>query len=330
MVWARYLHRTVGLYRSIKSRSGIVCYASGKFDASTSLRVVPKGCSKRRTGMCLCGGRAGRCEHDEATDSQGLIQKAMSRIRNTLLTDEWGLPSSRAADGTTALTKARPPLWDMPVAFVLLSLEGAGVPMSGRRLEFGETIYGRGDPDRHLYFLVEGVVKLYKGYRGHKEAIVTLLEEGNVFGEPAPRSEGVHRDSAEAASACWVTAVGKAALEQHVRRDSRCALALLVAYAQWVQRHERAMERLVPRDIRPRLAASLLELADRLGEPREDGVAIKVHLIHQTLADTVVYSRVGVSKEMGRFRREGLIVPRGRGRIVLLDEARLSEIAQSK
>jgi CRP-like cAMP-binding protein len=272
----------------------------------------------------------GRCEHDEATDSEGLIQKAMSRIRNTLLTAEWGLPSSRVADATNALASPRPPLWDQPVAFVLSSLEGAGVPIAERRLGFGETIYGRGDPDRHLYFLVEGVVKLYKSYSGHKEAIVTLLEEGNVFGEPAPCSEGVHGDSAEAASACRVTAVGKAALEQHVRRDSRCVLALLVAYAQWAQRHERAMERLVPRDIRPRLAASLLELADRLGEPTEDGVVIKVHLIHQTLADTVVSSRVGVSKEMGRFRCEGLIASRGRGRIVLLDETRLSEIAQSK
>jgi hypothetical protein len=28
---------------------------------------------------------------------------------------------------------------------------------------------------------------------------------------------------------------------------------------------------------------------------------------------------VGVSKEMARFRREGLIEPRGRGRIVLVD-----------
>jgi CRP/FNR family cyclic AMP-dependent transcriptional regulator len=272
----------------------------------------------------------GRCEHAEATDFQGLIQEAMSRIRNTLLTAEWKLPSSRVADGTNALTSPRPPLWDSPGAFVLSSLEGAGVPMAERRLEFGETIYGRGDPDRHLYFLVEGVVKLYKGYRVHKEAIVTLLEEGNAFGEPAPRSEGIHRDSAEAASACRVAAVGKVALEQHVQQDSRCALALLVAYAQWVQRHERAMERLVPRDIRPRLAASLLELADRLGEPTEDGVAIKVHLIHQTLADTVVSSRVGVSKEMARFRREGLIEAQGRGRIVLLDETRLSEIAQGK
>jgi CRP-like cAMP-binding protein len=136
-----------------------------------------------------------------------------------------------SADGANALTRARPPLWDMPVAFVLWSLEGAQVRMSERCLEAGETIYVRGDPDRHLYFLAEGVVKLYKGYGGHKEVVVTLLEEGNVFGEPAPRPEGVHRDSAEAASACRVTVVSKAALEHHVQRDPRCALALRVAYA---------------------------------------------------------------------------------------------------
>jgi CRP-like cAMP-binding protein len=88
------------------------------------------------------------------------------------------------------------------------------------------------------------------------------------------------------------------------------------------------MERLIPRDIRPRLAASLLELADRLGEPTEGGVVIGVHLIHQTLADMAVSSRVGVSKEMARLRREGLIEPRGKGRIVLVDRPRLSEIAR--
>jgi CRP/FNR family cyclic AMP-dependent transcriptional regulator len=196
-------------------------------------------------------------------------------------------------------------------------------------LEAGETIYVRGDPDRHLCFLAEGVVKLYMGYRGHKEVVVTLLEEGNVFGEPAPRPEGVHHDSAEAASTCRVAVVGKATLEHHVQRDPGCALALRVAYAQRVQRHERAMERLVPRGIRPRLAVSLLELADRLGEPTEGGVAICAHLIHQTPADMAVSSRVGVSKEMARFRREGLIAPRGKGRIVLLDEPRLGEIARS-
>jgi CRP-like cAMP-binding protein len=132
---------------------------------------------------------------------------------------------------------------------------------------------------------------------------------------------GAHRDSAEAAVACRVAVVGKAASEHHVRRDLGCSMALLVAYAQWAQRHERAMERLVPQEIRPRLAASLSGLADRLGEPTEGGVAIGVHLTHQTLADMVVSSRVGVSKEMARFRCEGLIEPRGRfGSYCLTDQ----------
>ena len=123
--------------------------------------------------------------------------------------------------------------------------------------------------------------------------------------------------------------MNKAALEQLVQRDPRCAQALLVAYAQWVQRNERAMERLILRDFRPRLAASLLELADRLGEPTEGGIVIGVHLIHQTLADMAVSSRVGVSKEMARLRREGLIETRGKGRIVLLDEPRMAEMIRS-
>ena len=41
---------------------------------------------------------------------------------------------------------------------------------------------------------------------------MTMLEEGNIFGEPTPHSGGVHRDSAEAASAYQVAVVDKAAL----------------------------------------------------------------------------------------------------------------------
>jgi CRP/FNR family cyclic AMP-dependent transcriptional regulator len=208
-------------------------------------------------------------------------------------------------------------------------LEEAGVRVSHRRFEAKEVIYTFGEPDLYLYFLTEGTLKLHKPYAGHKEAIVCLLEEGSVFGEPAPRSGGAHRDSAIAAAACRVAAVDKAALELHVQRDPKCALALLVAYAQWAQRHERAFARLIPREIRTRLAVALLEVADKFGESTEEGVALGVHLTHQTLAEMIVSSRVGVSKEMARFGREGLLQTHGKGWIVLLDEARLTEITTS-
>ena len=200
--------------------------------------------------------------------------------------------------------------------------------ISERRFEAGETIYARGEPDRYLYFLAQGVIKLYKPYAGHKEALVTLLKEGNVFGEPSPRARGTHCDSSEAATACRVAAVGKAALEHHLRRDPRCALALLVAYSLWAQRSERAIARLLSREICPRLAATLLELADGFGETEEGEVAIGVRLSHGMLADMIASSRSPVSKEMSHLRSEGLIESHREGRIVLLDKQRLVELAQ--
>ena len=220
----------------------------------------------------------------------------------------------------------RPLLWDAPVAFVLWSLEEAKVRIAQRRYQAGQTIYYRGEPDRYLYFLTEGVLKIYKSYGGHKEAIVALLEEGNVFGVPDLRAHSAHRDSAEAIVWSRIAVVDKVALAEHVRRDPKCALALLIVYAQWVQRRERTVVRLAHRDTRARLARVLLELADRFGEPKEGEVAIETRLTHLMLAEMTASSRVGVSKEMVRFRREGVIKTRGKSQIVLLDQPRLAQI----
>ena len=80
----------------------------------------------------------------------------------------------------------------------LSRLKEARVRLSERRFEVGEVIYSHGEPDRYLYFLTEDVLKLYKRYGGHKETIVTLLEEVNVFGVPDLRARGAHRESSEA------------------------------------------------------------------------------------------------------------------------------------
>ena len=212
---------------------------------------------------------------------------------------------------------------------MLWSLEEAKVRIAERRYEAGETIYSRGEPDRYLYFLTKGVLKIYKSYGGHKEAIVALLEDGNVFGVPDLQARSAHRDSAEAVVRSRIAAVDKVALGEHVRRDPKCALALLIVYAQWVQRRERTAVRLAHWHTRARLASVLLELADRFGEPREGEVAIEKRLTHLMLAEMTASSRVGVSKEMARFRREGVIKTRGKSQIVLLDQPRLAQITQN-
>src|ERR671911_459359 len=181
-------------------------------------------------------------------------------------------------DTATHLAERRPLLWDAPVAFVLWSLEEAKVRIAERRYQAGETIYYRGEADRYLYFLTKGVIKIYKSYGGHKEAIVTLLEEGNVFGVPDLRARSAHRDSAQAVVWSRIAAVDKVAF----------------------------------------------------GEPRKGEVAIEMRLTHLMLAEMSACSRVGVSMEMARFRREGVIKTRGKSQIVLLDQPRLAQITANK
>jgi CRP-like cAMP-binding protein len=48
------------------------------------------------------------------------------------------------------------------------------------------------------------------------------------------------------------------------------------------------------------------------------------------LAEMSASSRVGVSKEMARFRREGVIKKRGKSQIVLLDQPRLAQITGNR
>src|SRR5215218_11297785 len=61
--------------------------------------------------------------------------------------------------------------------------EGAGILVAERRLGAKDLIFAPGDPDGQLYFLLEGTVRLYKIYGGHKEATVALLKDRGVFGE---------------------------------------------------------------------------------------------------------------------------------------------------
>src|SRR5215203_6180446 len=99
-----------------------------------------------------------------------------------------------------------------PQASLLECLEASGVPVIERRYAPGQHPYMRGDPDERLCFLLEGTLEVYKLYGAFSEATVRLLDHKGLFGEPSLRSEGRHRDSAQAVSACRVAKVPKGPL----------------------------------------------------------------------------------------------------------------------
>jgi CRP/FNR family transcriptional regulator, cyclic AMP receptor protein len=226
--------------------------------------------------------------------------------------------------GTVAGAR-EPAAWEDPARRVLASLRAAGVAFAERRLPAGEPIYGEGDPDGGLYFVLSGSARVYKRYGrgGLKEATVALVGGGGVFGEPALEVARPHRDNAEATpGGCRLATVRKATLARHVARDASCGLALLLAYWGWAQRREAAIARLLPRGVRPRLANLLLELD--AGPGLEVGAE---RLTQERLAQMVACCREAVSPELASLRREGVLGVGKRGGVVVLDRAALARAA---
>ena len=215
----------------------------------------------------------------------------------------------------------RVPVWEDPAGRALASLRAGGVPVAERRYGPGEPIYGEGDPDGGLRFVLSGSARVYKRYgpRGTKEATVALVGAGGVFGEPSLEGARPHRDNAEAApEGCRVATARKAAIARHVARDASCGLALPLAYWGWAQRREAAIARLLPRGVRPRLANLLLELDAGAGAER---------LTHERLAEMVASCREAVSPELASLRREGILGIGERGGIVVLEREALTRMA---
>ena len=215
-------------------------------------------------------------------------------------------------------------------ASLLECLEASGMPVIERRYAPGEHPYMRGDPDEALWFLLEGTLEVYKFYGAYRKVTIRLLDHEGLFGEPSLRSEGRHRDSAEAVSACRVAKVPKVPLLRLLSEDAGCAPALLGAFAGCLEEREVAVGRMLDREVDRRLALLLLELAQRFGEGDARGRTLRVRLSHQDLSCMVACTREAVSGAIGEFRKAGLIeTPRPRT-LRVLDEPKLRELAMGR
>ncbi len=208
----------------------------------------------------------------------------------------------------------------------LEDFEDAGIRVAERGFRARDPIFAPGDPDRQLYFLLEGTVRLYKIYGEYKEATVALLMDRGVFGELSLDEGSRQRCFAEAVTESRVAVVRKRVLVEAIKGDPALATKLLFSFSDRLRQSDEAIDSLLSRGVSARLARLLLNLGERIGEANGSGTVLKVRLTHQDLANMIVSTREAVSKVMSEFQREGVIENRNR-RIAILDPSALTEHA---
>lgn len=200
-------------------------------------------------------------------------------------------------------------------------LEALAHSLSKRTFGKGMIIFHKGSPGRSLYIIESGRVRIFLLSGSGQEISVNVYGPGDVFGELAlldglPRSAG--------AMVMEKTVVYTLHRDDFLRCMEACprmATSIIDELSSRLRYTTDCLEHLAFLDVNGRVAAKLLELADRYGLEGED-VEIDLRLTQTELASWVVARRESVNKVLSSLRDQGLVDVEGQ-RITILDRAGL-------
>lgn len=254
--------------------------------------------------------------------STGRTEVATTTLRKVPIADEHVEPRACTRDARLRL------LGQVAVFAALTPDEVArvGDAFSERRFHAGQTIYPAGAAARYLYVVAVGKVKLVRSTAGGQQVVLDVLGPGESFGSLSALGDRTYPDSAEAQTTCCVLGVSAEAFQAIMRGYPPVALAALEIVGERLRAAHDRIEQLTGETVEQRVAATLLTLADRVGEPRGAMLLIQMPLSRQDLADMAGTTRETASRVLSQLDRAG-VIRSGRGWVGLTDRDRLAAIA---
>ena len=198
-----------------------------------------------------------------------------------------------------------------------------------RTVPEGGTVVRKGDPGNHLFVIHRGKVKFGTGAADGREMTLNLLGPGAIFGEIAFADGGDRTADVVAVENSELLALDRRELVPLMQNEPEVMLRIMEMLAARVRWVSEAFEDAAFLELPARLAKRLLFLAQHFGLDTPRGRALAVKLSHKELANHMNVTRESVNRLIQKWRRDG-IIDQERGFVVLIDAARLVEIAQSE
>ena len=198
-------------------------------------------------------------------------------------------------------------------------LDSLGKHVFEKKAGRGEILLFEGDLAENLYFVVAGVVKVFKTSADGKEQILQIIRPGETFNDVPVFSGGTNLAGAEAMGDVVLYLIRKSGLENVLREEPQLALNVIQILSQRVQHLVSLVEDLSFRHVTGRVAKVLLEYAG-------DGTGEKPRLTQQEMAAMIGTAREMVGRSLKVLEEEGTIRME-RHRIIITDQETLREMA---
>jgi len=180
-----------------------------------------------------------------------------------------------------------------------------------------------------VFLLATGRIKLTSLTGEGKQAILTFIEPGEIFGELAALETGRREEFAEAMETSTVVRLAADEFVRLLEELPHLSLGVTKLLGLRVRRIERRLKHLLFQSTRERLIHLLLELVERYGQVVPAGIELSLKLSHQDLASIIGSTRESVTVTLGELQAENQIALRRR-HIILTQAARLAASVEAE
>jgi CRP-like cAMP-binding protein len=191
-------------------------------------------------------------------------------------------------------------------------------------LEKGAILFHEGDPAERIHLLFLGRIKIVKA-GPERDLILEILGPGEPVGAVATFERRPFPATAVAIEPCGLVSIPERAFFQLIEKRPDITRRLLAGLTLRLMALNRRLADMTG-SVEYRAARLFETLAARIGQPRQGGVYVPLHLSRQEIADLAGTTIETAIRVMSRWQKEGLVETDPKG-FLIRDPAALRALA---
>ena len=194
-------------------------------------------------------------------------------------------------------------------------------------IQKGQFIFREGDPADWFHIVQQGNVKCVKSTPEGREVTLKVLMPGDLFCcEASAFSGDSHPGCAQSMGDGTVIKIHRKAMLEVIQKNPEAAVSIINYLSLRLRESQDNAKAFALDRAEQRVAAILVNLAERSGIQETEGLRISVRLTHQDLADMAGLTKETTSRILSRFKKEQLIAGHGK-QLHILNLPHLQEMA---
>ena len=205
----------------------------------------------------------------------------------------------------------------VPLFSMLTNEQAQGIADSvvKRRFRRGELVIEAGKKSNALFILLTGRARVIAADARGREVILAVLQAGDYVGEMSLIDNEPHSATVRTEVQSDMLVLGRPEFARCLPENSSLSYAIMRGLVQRLRNADRQIESLALLDVYGRVARSLLDMAEQVGEAK----VIRGKVSRQDLAKIVGASREMVSRVMKDLEERGMVHTQEDGSVVITE-----------